>query len=207
MTAQELAVLNTPVPQGVLFRASGDDVLASRRLGMSLVRRGCLVLAVAGACVLMGCGSSDRSDVTTTPATPKYSIVGTSNKRYDGEPTYFVLVDPIDVRNDAFKRDVKLVLEAVADADGSAKFSARIFDDEAIAREALSDETAPRPAQRPEESESARERRGQHLVAMYAGGVNTGLGYPYDIAWYPGAFTSTPDVGNYVDSEQWRPRE
>jgi hypothetical protein len=45
---------------------------------------------------------------------------------------------------------------------------------------------------------------GQHLVAMYSGGLATGL-YPYEVAWYPGAFTDTPNVGQYVDSEEWKP--
>jgi hypothetical protein len=79
------------------------------------MRRVSLVLAVAGSCVLTGCSSSEGSGVITTtappatatsppitapPATPKYSIIGTSGKRYDGEPIYFVLIDPVDLSND-----------------------------------------------------------------------------------------------------------
>ena len=46
--------------------------------------------------------------------------------------------------------------------------------------------------------------KGQHLVAMYSGGLATGL-YPYELAWYSGAFTDTPNVGPYVGSEEWKP--
>ena len=188
------------------------------------MRRVSIVLAVASLCVLTACSSSERSNVsappttasqataasppiTAPPATPKYSIIGTSGKRYDGEPTYFVLIDAVDLSNDAFKQNVKFVLQAVAHADGSPKFSARIFDDETIAREAFSEESAPPSNQSPEETKAAQERRSQHLVAMYAGGLNTGLGYPYDIAWYPAAFNYNPPVGQYVDSEEWKPQQ
>jgi hypothetical protein len=201
--------MNAAVSQQFTSHTRGDEGRLGGR-GALFTRRASLVLAVAGLCVLTGCGSSERSDaITTTPTTdtPKYSIIGTSGKRYDGEPIYFVLIDPVDLSNDAFKQDVKSVLQAVAHADGSPKFSAQIFDDEALAREAFSEETSPPSNQSPEVIKAAQERRGQHLVAMYAGGLITGLGYPYDISWYPAAFNYMPNVGRYVDSEKWKPQQ
>jgi hypothetical protein len=67
--------------------------------------------------------------------------------------------------------------------------------------------TAPPSNQSPEDIKAAQERRGQHLVAMYAGGLNTGLGYPYDVSWYPAAFNYTPKVVQYVNSEEWKPQQ
>jgi hypothetical protein len=115
-----------------------------------------------------------------------------------------VLIAPVDLGTDGFKQDVKHVLQAVADMDGGPDFSARIFDDQAVANEAFFQETDPQLGQSPDEIWAFEERKGQHLVAMYSGGLATGL-YPYEVAWYPGAFTDTPNVGQYVDSEEWKP--
>ena len=29
---------------------------------------------------------------------------------------------------------------------------------------------------------------------------------PYELMWYPDAVNGTPNVGHYVDSEQWKPQ-
>lgn len=85
---------------------------------------------------------------------------------------------------------------ALARTDGGPAFSARIFDDAAAAE-----------AARHRGYDSAFEHlQAQHLVAMYTGGSCTGLGYPYHVTWYPTASADTPEVGGYVDSEQWLPR-
>jgi hypothetical protein len=151
--------------------------------------------------------TTTTTTTTTTsppPATPQYSVIGRSTKRYDGQPIYYVLIDPVNLGNDAFKQDVKLVLQAVAKTKGDPDFSARIFDDEAVAKETFSHDTNPPPLEDPDEIRAATDRRGQHLVAIYSGGLKTLL-YPYEIDWYPAAFTDTPNVGQYVDTEQWKP--
>ena len=52
---------------------------------------------------------------------------------------------------------------------------------------------------------AALDRRGQHLVAIYSGGLQMSL-FPYEIDWYPGAFTSTQNVGQFVGAEEWKPQ-
>lgn len=167
------------------------------------------LLVILVAVAVAGCGSSEPTQLSTTaaPATsaPKYSVVGQSSRPVDGKAVYFVLIDPVDLSTDGFKQDVKLVLRAVAKTNGSDVFSARILDQEAIAREAFAEETDPRVSQSPDEKRDFEERKRQHLVAMYSGGLNTGLGYPYDISWYPAASTDAPNVGRYAGSEEWRP--
>jgi hypothetical protein len=167
-----------------------------------------LVFLIAVAAVA-GCGSSKPTQLSTTPApatpAPKYSVVGQSSRPVDGKPIYFVLIDPVDLSTGGFKQDVKLVLGAVAKTNGNSDFSARILDQEAIAREAFAEETGPRVSQSPDEKRDFEERKRRHLVAMYSGGLNTGLGYPYDISWYPAASTDAPNVGRYAGSEEWRP--
>jgi hypothetical protein len=177
-----------------------------------------LLAVVVAVGALAGCGSSEPNQISTTPtsaapqstavpatSTPKYSVVGKSSRPVDGKAIYFVLIAPVDLSTGAFKHDVKLVLQAVAKTNGGSDFSARILDDETIASQAFSEETDPRLSQSPDEQREFEERKGQHLVAMYSGGLNTGLGYSYDISWYPAALSDTPNVGQYAGSEEWRP--
>jgi hypothetical protein len=112
------------------------------------------------------------------------------------------------LKNDGFKQSVKLVNQALAQKKGDGDFSAHIFDDEAVAREALAADPGgpgPTPDQSQGEMKAALDRRGQHLVAIYSGGLQMSL-YPYEIDWYPGAFTSTQNVGQFVGAEEWKPQ-
>ena len=99
------------------------------------------------------------------------------------------------------------MLQAVADKVGDAEFSARVFDDEAIANETYGydADSGSYMDLSPEEGKAFEERKGQHLVAMYTGGLDTTV-TPYAIDWYPGTFTSDPNVGQWVGSEDWKPQ-
>lgn len=174
--------------------------------------------AGAALAVLVACGSppdnpgADTSApaVTTTPAhrqpvpvaappqTPVYSVIDTTQDRSGAGTSYVIVIDPVDPRSDAFKNDVKLVLADIATTVDGAHFSARIFDDRATAT-SLPNPSAPDAAPLREQSYDT------HLVAWYAGGDNTGLGFPYDINWYPYASPQTPTVGRYIGSEEWKP--
>lgn len=119
-----------------------------------------------------------------------------------------LVIDPVDLKNDGFKQSVKLVNQALAQKKGDGDFSAHIFDDEAVAREALAADPGgpgPTPDQSQGEMKAALDRRGQHLVAIYSGGLQMSL-FPYEIDWYPGAFTSTQNVGQFVGAEEWKPQ-
>ena len=64
--------------------------------------------------------STSTAAVTTTttpqPATPKYNILWTSNNQRwaDKKTTYYVVIDPVDLSNDGFKQNVKLILREIA---------------------------------------------------------------------------------------------
>ena len=148
----------------------------------------------------------------SSPATPKYSIILPAVRRKDGNPNYFVVIAPVDLSNDSFKQDVKLVVQSIANTTTNTTisgpdFSARIFDDEAVAKAYLEEETDPSSSsgRTRDEMRAYLDERGQHLVATYQGGLKEFGGWPYHISWYPGAFPDTPNVGPYVGSEQWKP--
>lgn len=136
-------------------------------------------------------------------ATPNYSVVGT-DERYDNKPIFYAAIEPVDLSNDSFKERVKLVVQAMATGEGSPDFSAWIFDDETVARTAFSRDTDPPRFPSPEEGRAERDVRGQHLTAIYSGG-NPNTLYPYELNWYPGAFTGTANVGKWVGHEEWKP--
>ena len=115
------------------------------------------------------------------------------------------MIDPVDLSNDSFKQNVKLVVQAVAKTNGGHDFSAIVYDDAAVANTAYSLDTAD-----PLHIHKATDQEQQHLVAFYRGGIDDGRASTadnaYEIDWYPAAFTSTPNVGKYVDMEhQWKP--
>ena len=138
-----------------------------------------------------------RATTTAAPAPPNYSIVGQAT-RDDGKPVYYVLVDPVNLSSDAFRRDVQRVLEALATTTGGPDFSASVFDDRTLAADDFAHRADPLAAQ------PVQERRAQHLVATYAGGLTANL-YPYELDWYPAALSSTPRVGPHIGAEQWEP--
>lgn len=191
-------------------------------------RGGCFksVLIFIGVVILIAiignsCSSDDRDasnssstssrSATASPAippppapvgqTPPYSIVGQSNGRFDDQPVYYVSVAPVDLSNDGFKDNVKLV--AQAQQKGDSKFSARIFDDATIANEALARDTNASPIGTADAIREQQQRIGQHLVAIYSGGLDANL-YLHQLDWYPGAFTTTARVGQYVGNESIR---
>ena len=114
-----------------------------------------------------------------------------------------MLINPVNLSTDGFKQDVKLVLQAVADK--TATLTSR--QGSSMMKPSLtkfSQEMNPPLGESPYETTAFEDLKGQHLVAMYSGGLTTGL-YPYEVDWYPGAFTGTPNVGQYVDFEEWKP--
>lgn len=137
-----------------------------------------------------------------TGPTPKYSVVGQLQWRSDGEPTYYVVIDPVDLSNDGFKQTVKLVTQALAQQNGGVDFSAKFYDDQSVAKEALASD--PGSGNHTVPDKASLDFLGQHLVGIYSGGIEVNPS-PYQLAWYPGAFTNTPNVGRWVGYEDWKP--
>jgi hypothetical protein len=184
-----------------------------RRRRWPLVLLGLVVfLVIVGA--LSGGHDKDRPSSSPSPSTasagpqktnaptPNYSVIGKSDWRRDGQPIYYAVMDPVDLSDDGFKQNVKLVTQALAKSKGDANFSAHIFDDVAVARDAFaSDPGGSGPPL--DQTKAALDLRGQHLVAIYSGGLDASL-YLYEIDWYPAAFTQTANIGKYVGSEEWK---
>jgi hypothetical protein len=151
------------------------------------------------------------STLSNKPSTPNYKIVAEApDRRFDHKDTYYAATGPVDLSNDGFKRDVKLVLRAVARSNGGPNFSANVYDDETVAKTADTQDNGPASVG-PDEVKAQAAQEAQHLVAMYDGGIDgqaqaSSADDAYAITWFPAADSSTPNVGQYADSrEQWTP--
>lgn len=147
-------------------------------------------------------GAASSMDLAAT--VPDYREVSrTNSERFDHKPTCYLVIAPVSLTDDGFKSAVKLVIESVAQQLQSPDFSAKVYDDEAIATA----EALLQPASSPAEIQL----RAQHLVAYYTGGIDIDSAQvstapdAYTISWFPGASADTPEVGIYVGSVQWQP--
>jgi hypothetical protein len=142
--------------------------------------------------------TSAVSDSQEEIVSPKvvYSIVyEKQNYRHDNAPAYWVLIDPINVATDNFKKYVEEVLRKII-AEKGEKISASIFDDRSMLDldyKQYGDLSLGRVRTAEEDVEMSR-----HLVAVFSGQYELNAMYKNEIMWFPGAFKSTLEVGKYV---------
>jgi hypothetical protein len=150
---------------------------------------------------------------TSQGATPKYRILwAPTNERFDNKPTDYVVIDPVDLNNDSFKQNVKLILREIATKSHSRNgpnFSANFFDDEAVAKAEISKKKNPGGLTK-NALDALYDQEEQHLVAHYTGGINfdadaSTADDAYNIYWYPTTSTISPNADKYVGSEEWKP--
>lgn len=144
--------------------------------------------------------AEEKSVVAEKPK-PTYLIVHSkANHRADGASTYWVLIDPVDVSADAFKQDVENVIRKIIASKG-AKISISIFDDSSILEldyKQYGDLSLGRVRTDEESAKMAR-----HLIAMFSGDYELNL-YTNELSYFPGAFNDTPEVGQYVDTIEFK---
>lgn len=181
----------------------------AKRRASPLLAAAFIGVAVASGCAAGSEGTNTRASTTTrsaaptAPATavapalpvPPFSVVREASTRRDGRPSFYVVIDPVDLGADAFKQTVKGAIQGLA-ADNGPDFSARIFDNEATALQTFDKDTGSGAADDPQ--------RAQHFIATYSGGLSTAL-YPYELSWFPATFTDNPTVGQWVGTEEWKP--
>lgn len=139
---------------------------------------------------------------------PKYESIGLStSERFDKAETIYVVVDPIDTSNDSLKQTMKNIVSDIAKTKNFKEFTVYIYDNKAIATREYNKELPNGAA----DARAKSDERGQHLVAMYSGGIDletakkSTADNAYSISFYPGAFKDTPTVGKYVGTEQFKP--
>ncbi|NTW26867.1 MAG: hypothetical protein HGA36_00925 [Candidatus Moranbacteria bacterium] len=132
---------------------------------------------------------------------PKYEIVyEVSGKRYDGAKIYYVLIDPINLKDDSFKNDIKRIIKKIVEEKGL-KISIDIFDKKTVLEASYGEASAqkiPTPKERTEAE--------THYIAMFSGELKTNI-YPNALTFFGSTFTSNKLVGKYVETIEFNPSQ
>jgi hypothetical protein len=132
---------------------------------------------------------------------PKYQMIYSIDKRYDGGSSYYILIDPIDVTNSAFMDDVKFIINKFVKENGG-KISVEIFDDRNVLKlqyKLYGDLSLGRLLTNNENQQTA-----VHYIAGFSGELETGL-YFNSLYFFPSADSTTPQVGTYATGMEYNP--
>jgi hypothetical protein len=139
-------------------------------------------------------------DTNENKKTPKYELVyELANKRYDGGKSLYVLIDPVDLKSDAFKDDIKSIVKKIVSEKGN-KISIEMHDKKAaldISYKQYGDLSLGRVRTREESEELA-----IHFIAAYEGDLATMI-YLNTLMFFPAASKDTAKVGKYVETSDY----
>lgn len=117
-------------------------------------------------------------------------------------PSYFVLIDEVDLSNDKFKEDIKNLINKIVTEKG-AKISIDILDNKsALDLFYKSHYGANTLGRILNKSELAQLER--HSIASFSGELEIDI-YPNSLYFFPSASTSTAKVGKYVEIIEYNP--
>ncbi|MBS1776217.1 MAG: hypothetical protein JSS64_08040 [Bacteroidetes bacterium] len=134
--------------------------------------------------------------------TIKYEILHETVKRYDKAPSYFVLIDAVDLSSDKFKDDIKNLINKIVTEKG-AKISIDILDNknalELFYKSHYGANTLGRILNKSELAELEK-----HSIASFSGELETDM-YLNTLYFFPSASKSTAKVGKYVEIIEYKP--
>lgn len=134
--------------------------------------------------------------------TVKYETLHENVNRFDKAPSYFVLIDEVNLSNDKFKEDVKNLINKIVTEKG-AKISISILDNKkALDLFYKSHYGVNTLGRNLNKSESAHIEK--HSVASFNGELESGI-YPNTLYFFPSAFKSTEKVGKFVEIIEYNP--
>lgn len=146
--------------------------------------------------------SEDKTKDAEIIPTIKYEILHETIKRYDKAPSYFVLIDEVDLSNDKFKEDIKNLINKIVTEKGG-KISIDILDNKnAIDLFYKSHYGANTLGRILNKNELAQLEK--HSVASFSGELETDM-YPNTLYFFPSASKSTAKVGKYVEIIDYEP--
>jgi len=146
--------------------------------------------------------TTESEEATEELETIKYEILYETIKRYDKAPSYFVLIDEVDLSNDKFKEDIKNLINKIVTEKG-AKISIDILDNKsALDLFYKSHYGANTLGRILNKSELAQLER--HSIASFSGELEIDI-YPNSLYFFPSASTSTAKVGKYVEIIEYNP--
>ena len=140
----------------------------------------------------------------------KLSKIDTEYTRYDGAPTYYVLIDEVNLDNDNFKEEISNIIIVLLKEYGT-KININIFDDLETLNfdfewnKKIRDNTN-MSVNEIKELQLAKKNKNEQLTRHYILhfiGENEVAFSPYDIYYFPNATNDTPEVGKYVEIKEF----
>lgn len=144
----------------------------------------------------------DEIEEVETIPTIKYEILHETVIRYDKAPSYFVLIDEVNLSNDKFKEDIKNLINKIVTEKG-AKIDINILDNknalELMYKSHYGTNTLGRTL-----NDNERKQLQRHSVANFSGEMENDI-YLNTLYFFSSAFKDSPKVGKYVGSEEFNP--
>lgn len=140
-------------------------------------------------------------EIETIP-TIKHEILHETVIRYDKAPSYFILIDEVDLSNEKFKDDIKNLINKIVTEKG-AKISIDILDNkntlELFYKSHYGANTLGRILNKSELAQLEK-----HSIASFSGELETDM-YPNTLYFFPSASKSTAKVGKFVEIIEYNP--
>lgn len=130
-----------------------------------------------------------------TPQTKNFEIIHTEYTRYDGAPTYYVLIDEVNLDNDNFKEEISNIIIALLKEYGT-KINIEFFDN-SKALDFHYQKYVKMQHKKPD-TEDEKKLLTRHYIASFIG-ENEVCDVPYEIFYFPCASNDTPEVSKYVE--------
>lgn len=134
-----------------------------------------------------------------TPQTKNFEIIHTEYTRYDGAPTYYVLIDEVNLDNDNFKEEISNIIIVLLKEYGT-KINVEFFDN-SKALDFHYQKYVKRQHKKPD-TEDEKKLLTRHYIASFMGENEVAFS-PYDIYYFPNATNDTPEVGKYVEIREF----
>jgi len=132
---------------------------------------------------------------------PEYKILYEITKRYDGGIDYYVLINKVDLKNSAFKKDIKSMIDELVEKKGT-KISIEFHDNKRSLEISYRKFGEMKGLPKTDEEKKIIERS---FVASYSGDMEVGI-FLNTLMYFPGAFKTSSEVGKYVEIISYNPR-
>ena len=148
--------------------------------------------------------SNPKASVSSEPIISiPYEILHETSIRYDKAPSYFVLIDKVDLSNDKFKSDIKTLINKIVTEKG-AKISVSILDDKIALELMYKSHYGINELGRILNKKELKSIE-KHNIASFSGELETDI-YLNTLTFFPSTDKKNRTVGKYVDTEEYNPK-
>lgn len=151
---------------------------------------------------------ADGSDTKPIEQMPKYEIIYRDNSTKTAN--LYIAIDKIDLTNSEYEKNIKNIVKYLSDKE-PANIAMTFFDDKEFLKEYYQNTIGQKSsgismenAVTFQKNKENIEKRSLHTIAIYSGNVQFD---PYQISFFPAAFTDNKIVGKQVKTENFNPKD